>query len=113
MVITMTVSSLLEIPDFSGLCIVDPQRKISGVYAGDLLSWVMGHASEGQCLITIMSNVNTVAVATLCDVSTVILAEGVTLDEGVLAIAHEKVVNLLSSPMSAYELSVSLSGVIS
>ena len=98
----MTVSSLLEIPDFSGLCIVDPQRKISGVYAGDLLSWVMGHASEGQCLITIMSNVNVLAVSSLLDLSCVILAESVEPDDEFLSLAKEKNINVLKTTKSTY-----------
>ena len=40
-----------------------------GVYAGDLLSWVMGRAESGNVWITIMSNINIVAVATLADVA--------------------------------------------
>ena len=34
-----------------------------GVYAGDLLSHVMAHAKENNLFLTIMSNLNTIAVA--------------------------------------------------
>ena len=90
----------------------DPEAKITGAYIGDLLSWVMGRASEGDAWITIMSNVNTVAVATLTGVSCIILAEGVTLDDEVLSTAHDKGVNVLTTEMSAYECAVALYGAL-
>lgn len=63
----------------------------------------MGRATEDNVWITIMSNINTIAVASLADVSLVILAEGVTLDEDVLAAAKEKSINVVTSDLAAYE----------
>ena len=76
------------------------------LYAGDLLSWVMGHAQADDAWLTIMSNGNIVAVATLADVSCVILCEGVEPDAGVCGNApNEKGVNLLGSAESLFNLS--------
>ncbi len=100
--IKMTVEALLSNQDFVGLCIPNPQKEISGVYAGDLLSWVMGHAEEGECLITIMSNVNVLAVASLLDLPCVILAESVEPDEEFLTLAKEKGINVLKTAKSTY-----------
>lgn len=99
----MTVKQLCENSSFSALTLPSPDREINGVYIGDLLSWVMGRASEDNAWITIMSNTNVIAVATLTDVSCVILAEGVTLDPEVLATAEAKGINVLVSDKSAYE----------
>ena len=55
-------------------------KEAKGVYVGDLLSWVMSHAVEGDVWITIMSNVNVAAVASLTEAACVILAEGVEPD---------------------------------
>ena len=77
-----------------------------GVYIGDLLSWVMGRAGSGDAWITIMSNVNIAAVATLADTACIILAEGVQPDDGVTELACEKNINLLLSDRSAYETAV-------
>ena len=44
----MTVNELSNHPDFAAVFIADGDRKIEGGYAGDLLSWVMGRASEGD-----------------------------------------------------------------
>jgi serine kinase of HPr protein (carbohydrate metabolism regulator) len=79
------------------------EREVQGVYIGDLLSWVMGRAQADQAWITIMSNNNIVAVATLADTSCIILAEGVLPDEGVAELAQSKGINLLLSERSAYE----------
>ena len=108
----MTVKELIKAISADALSLPNEEREVLGVYVGDLLSWVMGRARENDAWITIMSNVNTVAVATLCDVSCIILAEGVKLDPEVLKVACDKGVNVLSADMSAYELSVKLSGII-
>ena len=89
-----------------------PEREIDGAYIGDLLSWVMGKAQSGNVWITIMSNLNVVAVATLADVSAILLCEGVLLDSEVLALAESRGVNVLSTELSAYDAARTVSGVI-
>ncbi|MBQ8794972.1 MAG: hypothetical protein IJZ54_00975 [Clostridia bacterium] len=109
----MTVNDLLEkVNDFSGVVLSEPEREIQGVYIGDLLSWVMGKAQSGDAWITIMSNVNTLAVATLADTACIVLAEGVSLDDGVKETAEEKGINVISTSLSAYEAAVKLHQVL-
>ena len=105
----MTVRMLADAACLTPITLPAPERSVEGVYIGDLLSWVMGRAEEGNVWITIMSNTNVAAVATLADVSCVIFAEGVTPDEGVAAIAEAKGINLLSSAESAYSIAKKLS----
>ena len=52
------------------------------------------------------------AVASLADVACVILAESVEPDEGVAALARQKGVNLLQSPLGAYETALRLRDVL-
>ena len=104
----MTVQELIDKLGFAAAALPDGEREITGVYIGDLLSWVMGRAGDGDAWITIMSNRNIVAVATLADTACILLAEGVVPDEGVAALAAEKGVNLLQSPYSAYETALRL-----
>ena len=106
----MTVKEIAEKAEFKILSMPDPDREVEGVYIGDLLSWVMGRAGESNAWITIMSNINVVAVASLSDVSCVILSEGVELTEDVLTAAKEKGINILSSSKPSYETAVALSG---
>ena len=93
----------------SEIAVPEGDRDVSGVYIGDLLSWVMGRAKSGDAWITIMSNVNIVAVASLADIACIILAEGVTLDDDVRDTAKQKGVNVYSSSKNAYELAVAIS----
>ena len=104
----MLVKELAELEDFTPLTLPMPNREVLGVYIGDLLSWVMGRAKEDNAWITIMSNINIVAVAALCDTASIILAEGVTVDENVKKTAEEKGINLLSSEKSAFVLATEL-----
>lgn len=108
----MTVKQLSEHQAFSPVTVPDGEREIKGVYIGDLLSWVMGRANCDDAWITIMSNVNVVAVASLADTACVILAEDVTLDEAVKNTAEAKGINVLKTKLSAYETAVLLSGLI-
>lgn len=108
----MTVSELSKINELKVVCMPSPDRVIDGAYVGDLLSWVMGRAKEGNAWITIMSNNNTVAVASLADVSCVILAEGVTLEDSVIETAKQNSINILSTNLTAYDAAVSISKLI-
>ena len=105
----MTVKELLENKMFSAVVLPEPDRVIEGVYIGDLLSWVMGNANSGDAWITIMSNVNILAVATLTDCACIILSEGVAVDETICNTALEKGINIIVSPASSYEVAVELS----
>lgn len=104
----MTVKQLCEKAELRAFNLADEEREIGGAYCGDLLSWVMGRAEESDAWITIMSNVNVVAVASLADVSCVILAEDVIPENEVLDAAKQKGINILGSKMDAYSLCVTL-----
>ena len=104
----MTVKQLIDSCGFTAAALPDGEREVSGVYIGDLLSWVMGRAGADEAWITIMSNRNIVAVATLADTACIILAEGVVPDEGVAELATEKGVNILQSDLSAYDIALRL-----
>ncbi len=106
----MTVKELSERCNFKALSLPSPDRWAEGVYIGDLLSWVMGRAEADNIWITIMSNINVIAVASLADVSCIILAENVEADEDLLKVANEKDINILSSPLPAYESALLIHG---
>lgn len=108
----MTVKELCASCSFSALCMPCGEREVKGAYIGDLLSWVMGRAGADNAWITIMSNINVVAVASLADVACVILAEGVVLDDETLKTASEKGINVLSSALPAYETALLTDGKI-
>ena len=99
----MTVSELCEALSLQTLVCPSPEREITGVYVGDLLSWVMGRAEEGDLWLTIMTNVNVIAVASLVNTSAVLLCEGGQLEPEVLRVADEKGINVLVSDDRIYE----------
>lgn len=102
----MTAKVFAELSGFKTVCMPSPEKNVDGVYIGDLLSWVMGRAEQGNVWITIMSNLNIVAVATLADTSVILLAEGVEADESLVDVAKSKGVNILSTPLSSYEAAI-------
>lgn len=104
----MTVEQLASALSCEVLALPEPTRSVHGAYVGDLLSWVMGRAQPDQAWVTIMTNANTVAVATLSDVSLILLAENSEMSPETVALAKEKGVNVLRSPSSAYELCVAM-----
>lgn len=106
----MTVNELILACDFKAVTLPEPEREVSGAYIGDLLSWVMGRAQSGNAWITIMSNINVIAVASLSDVACVILAESVSLEEDIIKTANEKGINVLSSSLSAFQTAEKLIG---
>ena len=104
----MKVNTLLSISTLQALHIADGEREITSCYIGDLLSWVMGRAKSDNAWITIMSNLNVIAVATLADISCVIFAEGVIPDAELVSLAERKEINLVSTELSTYECAVAL-----
>ena len=87
-----------------------PDRDIKGCYIGDLLSWVMGKAQSGNVWITIMNNINIVAVASLTDTACILLCEGVSADDAIIAKANEEGIIILKSDKTAFELATMIAG---
>ena len=100
----VTVNRLLDELELTPILLADGEREITGGYAGDLLSWVMGRANAGDAWITIMSNMNVAAVAQLADVACVVFAEGVIPDQAAVDAASMHEINLLGSTKGTFEL---------
>lgn len=93
----MDVITLKEKLGLNVLNLADPTREVRRGYCGDLLSWVMGGAGDKDAWITIMTNRNIIAVATLADVPCVIICEGWEAEESLVSLAKEKGVYLLTT----------------
>lgn len=79
-------------------------REIKGYYACDLLSWAISHANEGDLWVTVMNNINILAVASLVDVSCIVIPEDIEIPQALIEKAQEREVTLLSTPLQAAEL---------
>ena len=108
----MNVRELKDKAGLEVLTLPDGEKEVTGGYAGDLLSWVMGRADEGDAWVTIMSNINVVAVASLRDVACVILAENSDIDKETLEKAEDEDVNILRSKKSTFALCSEIASLI-
>lgn len=87
----------------------DLEKPVKGCYIGDLLSWVMGRAQPGDMWITIMNNINIVAVASLTDCACILLCEGVNVEKSIIDKANSQDIIILQSDKTAYELALLIS----
>lgn len=105
----MTVNDLKEALSLEVLVEGDLSRPVTGGYCGDLLSWVMGRAQSGDAWITVMGNVNAMAVCVLADVACLILSDSSPLDEAARARATTEEITVLRSDKNTYQLATALS----
>lgn len=87
----------------------DLDREITGGYVGDLLSQVMAQAKTGNLWITIQAHQNIVAVATLLDLSGIIISSGLKPTANLLEKAQREQINILVSSDNSYQLVTKLS----
>ncbi|MGI6664468.1 MAG: hypothetical protein ACOX3W_03520 [Christensenellaceae bacterium] len=78
-------------------------KEIKSVFCCDLLSFVMGRAKAESAWVTVMGNVNAIAVATLADISCIVLAENVAPDEAMIVRAQSEDIALYKSEMPIFE----------
>ena len=105
----MTVKTLCDELGWTVLTEGDLSREITGCYSGDLLSWVMSKAQDGDCWLTVMGNINAVAVAVLTDCACIVLTENAALDDEPKARAEQQDVTILTTALNAYQAGVALS----
>ena len=107
----MKVSELIENLNLTLVTDGDYEdREINGCYIGDLLSWVMGRAEADNVWITIMNNINIVAVAALADVACILLCEDVKVDQSIIDKANSQNIIIVSSKLTAFELAEKIAG---
>ena len=99
----MDVKNLVEELGLKVLCGENLEREISGCYCGDLLSWVMSRANEGDVWLTVMGNINSAAVAVLVDIGVIVLAENTKPDENLLNKAKDENLTILGSGEPIFE----------
>ncbi len=100
----MTVRELVEkmnLNVFSGEANLDVE--ITGGYASDLLSDVMGFAQEGEAWITLQTHKNVIAIASLKELACVVLVKGSTPDEDMLEQAQNEDIPVLGTKDETFE----------
>ena len=84
------------------------ESHISAGYMCDLLSFVIGRAPENCAWITVIGNLNTIAVAVLADIPVVILAENSQLDDDAKTRAEQNGIGVIRTEKTAFECAVTL-----
>ena len=81
----------------------DPDGPVTGVFCCDMLSLAMSRGVEGAAWITVMGNINTLAVCKLTGMSCIVLAEGVQPDEKMLEKATAERIPVFVTELPVYE----------
>lgn len=105
----MTVNELKDKISLTVLVEGDGEREIKGCYCGDLLSWVMSRIQADDVWLTVMGNINSIAVAVLSDCACIVLTENAPLDDDAKQKAESMGIPVLQSEKSAYTLAVEIS----
>lgn len=100
----MTVKELIDTNLFTLACQgSQTDCEITAPFCCDLLSIAMGKAPEGGAWVTVMANLNTLAVASLTDTACIILAHGTRFDEATLAKAAEQGITVFTTDMPVFD----------
>ena len=99
----MTVKEIIEKLDLKCLNEANLDAEVTGAYASDLLSDVMGNARSGQVWITMQTHKNVSAIASLKDLPAVILVRDSVPDPDMLNHAREEDICILVSKDATYQ----------
>jgi serine kinase of HPr protein (carbohydrate metabolism regulator) len=78
---------------------------LTGAYTSDLLSDVMANAKDGGAFITIQAHKNSVAVATLVNISVIIICNSRPIPEDMLAAAKDEGIAVLLTKENQFTVS--------
>jgi len=79
-------------------------KQVTGGYCSDLLSDVMGNANEGELWITLQVHKNIIAVASLKEISAILLVKGLKPPQEVIDLSEKENIPILGSDLPAFEL---------
>ena len=100
----MTVKEIIEKLDLKCLNQANLDAEVTGAYASDLLSDVMGNARSGQVWITMQTHKNVTAIASLKDIPAVIIVRDGVPDPDMLEHAKEEDICLLVTKDATFQI---------
>lgn len=86
----------------------DMEREITKLFCCDLLSIAMSKAPSGCAWVTVMGNMNTLAVASLADAACVIMAEDAHLDPTALNKAKMQGITVMETELPIFDAALSI-----
>jgi len=96
--IAIALGAEIHQPEFKDIEVTD-------AYTSDLLSDVMAHFKDGGALITIQAHKNTVAVATLLDISLIVICNNRPLPEDMLEAAKDEGIAIILTKENQFTVS--------
>ena len=78
------------------------ESRITGGYASDLLSCVMAGAQAGNVWVTLQAHPNVVAVASLLELSCIVITEGTPIQQNVIEKAEQEGISILSTVLPTF-----------
>lgn len=100
----MTIKDLIDANMFQVINQGDNlEREISKIFCCDLLSIAMSKIPDNAAWVTVMGNINTLAVSTLTDTPCIILAERAALDLPALEKAKSEKLTVFSTELPIFE----------
>lgn len=88
------------------------EKEINGGYTSDLLSDVMGHADSGNAWITLQTHKNVIAIASLKEISAVIIVKGFKPEEDTITQSNEEGIPILGTDKETFEITGQLYNLI-
>jgi predicted transcriptional regulator len=79
--------------------------ELTGAYTSDLLSDVMAYAKDGGALITIQAHKNTVAVATLVNISVIVICNSRPLTDDMMEAAKDEGIAIIRTKENQFTVS--------
>ncbi len=99
----MKISDIIKPLDLKILSGKDAiNNEVRGGYVSDLLSDVIGNAKEGQIWITLQTHQNIIAVASLKDISAIILVRGTLPEEDTIEKSNFENIPVLGTDMDTF-----------
>jgi hypothetical protein len=83
----------------------DNDKEVSGGYAGDLLSDVIANTNTDDIWITMQTHLNIIAVASLKELSAIIIVMNRTIEDVVLEKARNEKITILRTDKTAFQIS--------
>ena len=108
----MTVKEIIEKLDLECLNEANLDTEVTGAYASDLLSDVMGNARSGQVWVTMQTHKNVTAIASLKDIPAVIIVLSGVPDDDMMEHAKDEDICIFVSKEATFEVCGRLYGLI-
>lgn len=106
----MTVKEFAEQSGYQVINLADNAGEItiSQTYCCDLLSIAMSKVPEGSAWVTVMCNINTLAVASLTEAACVIIAENAAADDAFVQKSKEQGITVLHTTLPVFPAALSV-----